>query len=237
MPASETSPPYSRRIVRDDIAYILPMGVFMALTWAGGHWAAFFPASYVLKTILVAGLLIYLWPNYTRIRWNHWWLGVLVGSVSVVQWVGMEKLILHFWPGYPRMSLDIYDPTQHFSSPQTMWAFIAIRWAGATLLVPVMEELFWRDFAWRTIIAPNDFKLAGVGEWDTKAFWFISLIFCTVHIQWMTAIVWAMMIGWLLVYTKSLGACIIAHGVTNFLLGAFVLYSHFVLHHQEWYFW
>jgi hypothetical protein len=34
-----------------------------------------------------------------------------------------------------------------------------------------------------------------------------------------------------------LGACIIMHGVTNFLLGAYVLYSHFRLGRDEWYFW
>jgi hypothetical protein len=34
-----------------------------------------------------------------------------------------------------------------------------------------------------------------------------------------------------LLKTRSLGPCIIAHGVTNFLLGAYVLWRH------DWYFW
>jgi membrane protease YdiL (CAAX protease family) len=50
-------------------------------------------------------------------------------------------------------------------------------------------------------------------------------------VQIVTALVWGLMIGWLLVRTKSLGACIVMHGVTNFLLGAYVLYTH------DWYFW
>ena len=107
-----------------------------------------------------------------------------------------------------------------------------MRMATAALLVPVMEELFWRDFLWRTIIAPNDFKLAQVGEWDWKAFVGVSLFFATVHGNWwLTSIIWAMMIGWLLVRTRSLGACIIAHGVTNFLLAIYVLYT------RDWAFW
>jgi hypothetical protein len=108
---------------------------------------------------------------------------------------------------------------------------VAIRLAGAVLVVPFMEELFWRDFLWRSILAPNDFKLARIGEWDWKAFLIVTLLFASVHIQWMTAIVWGVMIAMLLVRTRSLGACIIAHGVTNLLLGLYVLYT------GDWYFW
>jgi uncharacterized protein len=207
------------------------MGAFLLLTWVGGHWPSLYPLSYVAKTIVAAGLVFLFWNHYTKIRWNFWWLGIIVGILGVVQWVGMEQLILHYWPNYPRPSVEVYDPTDHFGSGEAMWAFILIRWAGAALVVPFMEELFWRDYLWRTIAAPNDFKLANVGEWDWRAVVFVSLLFATVHVQWMTAIGWGLMIAGLLIYTRSLGACIIAHGVTNFLLGGYVLLS------KNWYFW
>jgi CAAX prenyl protease-like protein len=95
-----------------------------------------------------------------------------------------------------------------------------------------MEELFWRDFLWRTIISPNDFKLATVGERDATAIVVVCLAFSFVHGNWwLTSIVWAAMVAWLLVYTKSLGACIVAHAVTNLLLAGYVLYS------RDWAFW
>jgi hypothetical protein len=126
----------------------------------------------------------------------------------------------------------VFDPTKTFQSPIALYGFYAVRIAGAALLVPVMEELFWRDFLWRTIIAPNDFKLAKVGERDWKAFVIVSVAFAFVHGNWwLTSIVWAMMVGALLVYTKSLGACIIAHGVTNLLLAGYVLWT------KDWAFW
>ncbi|HEV8292307.1 MAG TPA: hypothetical protein VGP94_10300, partial [Tepidisphaeraceae bacterium] len=142
------------------------MAAFLLLTWMGGHWPSAYPASYVAKTVVAAGLLFYFWNHYTKIRWSYWWLGILVGIIGVVQWVGMEKLILHFWPNYPRPSVEVWNPYEHFGSAAAMWGFIIVRWMGASLLVPVMEELFWRDYLWRTIVAPNDFKLAAVGEWD-----------------------------------------------------------------------
>ena len=141
----------------------------------------------------------------------------------------MEKLLLHV--GYPHLHAEVFDPVKAIPHPGQRAVFILFRWVGPTLVVPFMEELFWRDYLWRTIIAPNDFRLAAIGEWDVKACLFVTAFFASVHLQWITAIVWGVMIAWLLVRTKSLGACIVMHGVTNFLLGAYVLWTH------DWYFW
>jgi CAAX prenyl protease-like protein len=154
-----------------------------------------------------------------------------MGVLGIVQWVGMEKLLLYIAPHYPRPEVEPYNPFLAIASPAWRWSFIAVRLASATLLVPVMEELFWRDFAWRTLIAPVDFKLADVGEVDWKAILIVSLIFASVHVQWITALVWGIIIAGLLVLTRSLGACIIMHAVTNLLLGLYVLKT------GDWYFW
>ena len=237
-------------LVRDDMAYILPMLTFLALTWAGTTWKDLYVASYVAKAAVVAVMLYLFWPQYSRIRWNGWWLGVIVGVVGIFQWVGMQLWLQRAWPGvvegmtwipetarqwlanHFKPGEDVFDPTKVFASPAALYAWYAVRIAGAVLVVPVMEELFWRDFLWRTIISPNDFKLADVGEWDPTAFAVVCVAFSFVHGNWwLTSIVWAAMVGGLLVYTKSLGACIVAHAVTNLLLAAYVLYS------RDWAFW
>ena len=225
-----------------EAAYILPMATFVGLTVVGGKWPELYPATYVAKTLVVALLLWWLWPRYTRIRWTHLPLGVLVGVVGLVQWVGMEKLLMSQpWLSWTRMTDDIaasaFRPYEHFESTAAMWGFIALRWAGSFLVVPVMEELFWRDYLWRTLASPNDFRLQGVGEYDRTAFWVVPLAFATVHVQWLTAIVWALLIAWLLWRTRSLGACIVAHAVTNLLLGAYVLIAWYGFGKDEWFFW
>jgi CAAX prenyl protease-like protein len=221
----------------DEVAYIAPMAIFLALTFLGGSLKGFYTWSYVFKTLLAAAALIYFRRHYTRIRWSHWQLGVIVGVIGIVQWIGMEKLLLHFWPTYPRPSVEAFYPHQHFANhPWQLWAFTAVRIAGAVLVVPFMEELFWRDYLWRTILAPNDFKLAAVGEFSWAPLLVVSIFFATVHVQWATAFVWGLMIGALLIHTRSLGACIIAHAVTNLLLAAYVLGSH-SMGRDEWYFW
>ena len=222
---------------RDDLAYIAPMAAVLIIIWLGANATVkqFIPHAYslgyVARTVIVAALLVVLWRNYTKIRWNHWWLGVLVGVVGIFQWVGMQLwLQKHF--AFFAPSADVFDPTKEFSSPAMMYAFITVRIIGAALVVPVMEELFWRDFLWRQILAPNDFKLATVGEWGWAPFLGVSVAFAVVHGNWwLTSIVWGLMIAGLLVYTKSLGACIIAHGVTNLLLAVYVL------RYNDWAFW
>jgi hypothetical protein len=172
-----------------------------------------------------------LWKRYTPIRWNYWWLGLLLGIVGIFQWVAMQLWLQRHFAIF-RPSGDAFNPLAQFHDPATQYTFIAIRLIGAVLVVPVMEELFWRDFLWRQILAPNDFKLAAVGEWGWAPFLIVAAAFSTVHGNWMpTALVWGIMIGALLVYTKSLGACIIMHATTNLLLGLYVLHTH------EWSFW
>jgi len=226
--------PQTRLPVRDDVAYILPMVAFLALTQIGVTWPGLYVASYVAKTIVVAVMLVMLRGAYTRISWKFWWLGAIVGVIGVVQWVGMQLWLQEHVKFFaPDPSVAPFDPSHAFSSPAASSAFIVVRWIlGASMVVPLMEELFWRDYLWRQIIAPSNFKLATIGEWSAAAFFLVAGMFAFVHGNWwLTSIVWAMLIGGLLVYTRSIGACIVAHAVTNFLLGAYVLWA------RDWGFW
>ena len=82
-----------RGLVRDDLAYIIPMIVFLALVGGGGHWANLYPQFYVARALIVPILLALFWRSYTKIRWDGWWLGAILGVISIVQWVGMQLLL------------------------------------------------------------------------------------------------------------------------------------------------
>lgn len=227
------APPHKNRLRdRDDFAYILPMGLFMGFTWAGGTWPALYPISYVAKVVLVAVALALMWRHYTRISWRYWQLGVIVGVIGIFQWIGMQLWLQNHVEFFAPPD-DPFNPMQTFGESSAMlYGFLAFRIIGAVLVVPVMEELFWRDFLWRQILAPNDFKLAEVGERSWSSLLIVSGVFAFVHGNWwLTSIVWALMIGGLLIYTKSIGACIIAHAVTNLLLAIYVLW------YRDWAFW
>lgn len=215
--------------VRDDVAYMLPMGVFLLFTFIGGRWPATYPITYVAKAVIVTVLLVLLWRYFTSIRWHYWWLGLVLGVLTIYQWVGMQLFLERNFELFAPPSPDkLFIPFAEISPPWLAWTFVVIRVVSAALLVPVMEELFWRDFLWRQIVAPNDFKLAKVGEWDWKALVAVSLVFGTVHGGWwLTSIIWGFMIGGLLALTRSLGACIVMHATTNLLLHVYILREHF----------
>lgn len=215
-----------------DTAYIAPMATFLLLTAAGGQWPTLYVASYVIKTVIVGAMLIYFWQYFTRIRWDYWWLGIIVGVIGIFQWVPMQLWLQNNFAFFKSDPSAAFNPTTAFDSPMAMWSFIAVRIIGAVIVVPIMEELFWRDYLWRSILAPANFKLAKVGEWAWAPFLIVSIVFATVHGNWwLTAIGWALMIGILLAVTRSIGACIIAHAVTNLLLAIWVLRTH------SWDFW
>ena len=237
----------------------LPIAVFLVILFLGpylegalGEFGAYV-AAYVARTIVVGGLLVWLWRRIMHdVAWTHLGLGVIVGVVGLVQWVGMDKLLLlgqdaagegplkwFFWlAGTMDPAEDGYDLFDRITNPLLLIAFVAVRLLGPVLVVPVMEEVFWRNWLWRQWISPNDYRLARVGEPDTAAILVTSLAFATVHPQRLVAFVWALLIVWLLVRTRSLGAVIVAHAVTNLLLGVYVLLAEPVFGlENEWYFW
>jgi len=126
-----------KSIIRDDLAYMLPMGVFLLLIAAGGFLGTDTPAgntaypwAYAARAIIVAALLIVLWPAYTKIRWNHWWLGLIVGVIGIFQWVGMQLFLQQFEFFKPKGIA--FNPDEFFSAPAAWWAFVVIRIFGAS---------------------------------------------------------------------------------------------------------
>ena len=164
------------------------MAAFLGFTYIGATWSNLFAISYVIKTLVTAALLIAFRKQYTRISWHYWWLGAVLGIISIVQWIALDKGVLAIWPHYPHMTSDPLNPFAIIHNRAWLYTFLAVRWFGPTLVVPFMEEFFWRDFLWRSIIAPNDFHLADIGEWDWKAVAIVTLLFASVHPQWITAV-------------------------------------------------
>src|SRR5438046_2728329 len=98
--------------LRDDIAYVLPMAIFLIFTQIGSWGPSLYITSYVVKTFLTAAALVICWRYYTRISWHYWWLGIIFGILGIVQWVGMEHLLHHFWPNFWEPKADPYNPFQ-----------------------------------------------------------------------------------------------------------------------------
>jgi uncharacterized protein len=110
------------------------------------------------------------------------------------------------------------------------WLLVAVRWIGATLVVPVMEELFWRSFLMRWIQRP-DFVGVDPARVGLRAVIVSTFLFVLVHPLWLAAALAGLAYAWLYIRTGNLWTSVIAHAVTNGALGIWVVYT------RQWQFW
>lgn len=97
-----------------------------------------------------------------------------------------------------------------------------VRIAGASLMVPLFEELFSRSALTRFCVAEK-YKEVPVGYYTKKSFLIAIGFFILSHPWWFVALIWGGLIFFLYYYKKSLPLCIFAHGVSNLLLGLYVI--------------
>jgi len=107
---------------------------------------------------------------------------------------------------------------------------IALRVAGAVLVVPIVEELFWRGWLQRWLINEN-FTSVRIGQFTPFSFAVVTVMFALVHPQVFVALFAGLLFGWWVVKTKSLWDVVLSHAVANLLLAVYVLWT------GRWYFW
>lgn len=211
----------------------LPFGLYIALLVLEGllpDWLPGFDVRwlYPVKAGLVALALVLLWRHYTELRtWGlssvHLLLSVGVGVAVLVFWVNLDaSWMLLDEPG------EGYDPTDE--AGRIDWLLVAFRIAGAMLVVPVMEELFWRSFILRWV-QQHDFMNLNPARIGLKTLLITSALFAVEHLQWLAGLIAGLAYGWLYIRTRTLWAPIIAHAVTNGALGAYVVAT------GRWSFW
>jgi hypothetical protein len=133
---------------------------------------------------------------------------------------------------YPSLPLagrrTAYDPTV-LPGPARA-TFLFVRLYGLVVLVPLVEELFWRSFLVRWIIRP-DFWAVPIGRVTLRSAIFVSVLFAVVHPEWLPALITGFLWIWLLHRTRSVFACVVSHATANLALGIYVLIS------RAWIFW
>ncbi len=99
------------------------------------------------------------------------------------------------------------------------------------LLIPIVEELFWRAWLMRWLINPH-FQKVPLGTYTATAFWFTAILFASEHgAYWDVGLAAGIIYNWWMVRTRSLADCILAHAVTNGALAGYVLLA------GKWEYW
>jgi CAAX prenyl protease-like protein len=212
------------------IGYVAPMAAFLGITYLEGVAPKQYVWIYIAKAVLVTALLIAgrsAWKRDVRGSLPMLLVGTVVGLACFAGWVLIDPLTPHFKFLGTRTE---YNPFVKIPDPSVRALFLAVRFYGLALVVPVMEELFWRSFLLRWI-TDQEFEKLPVGAFSWGAFAIVAAGFGIAHPEWLVAILFACAMALLLRQTRSLFACIVAHGVTNLALGVFVMVT------QNWKYW
>ncbi|MES2708261.1 MAG: CAAX prenyl protease-related protein [Verrucomicrobiota bacterium] len=225
------SPPGTPWWMAHSEQWIYPIQTVTCLVLIALWWKAYPIHRISLKTTLLAvtvgavGIALWILPSILRDVWN------------VPAWNQPEILGLKWnweWLGLASRGGEGFNPTLWQDQPGVYWGTVIMRFVRMTIAVPILEELFWRSFLWRTIADPyRDFHLSPIGQWSGRALAATVPLFALAHqpADYLGAIIWALLISWVLVRTKSLTACIVVHATSNLLLGLYVMKT------QQWGFW
>ncbi len=186
---------------------------------------------YLARFLIVATLIATLsWP-YLSFRPSYPLASIVVGVAVFVIWVAPDVLFgyRHFW--LFENSLTGAAATTLPPGLKSNIGFIVLRTISSAMLVPILEELFWRGWMMRWLI-DNNFLSVPLGKYGPSAFWIVAILFASEHgPYWEVGLAAGIAYNWWIIRTRNLADCILAHGVTNAVLAAYVLVT------GQWQYW
>jgi hypothetical protein len=217
-----------------------PFVVFVVLTFlhgqfgeAGRYWL------YLSKTFVGAWMLWAVRSVVAEMRWNVSWEAILVGVGIFILWVGLDRLVPNQQQLWVNLGLSTppanpvlpWNPFRQFGDASALgWCFVVARVLGTSLVVPPLEEVFYRSFLYRWIARP-DFQSVPLGQFAWKPFLLTALIFGFAHNEWLAGLLCAAAYQGLVCWKQRLGDAMTAHAITNLLLGLWIVWR------GEWHFW
>lgn len=178
----------------------------------------------IFRVTVMAAVLWFIARPVIDLRVRHLVTTLAIGMAVFVVWVAPDLLVKgyrHFWlfenavVGKAATSLS--------TTAITSWPVLALRLIRAVIIVPIVEELFWRAWLMRWLI-DNDFEKVPLGKYSAQAFWTVAVLFASEHgSYWDVGLLAGIIYNWWMVRTRTLGDLILAHAVTNGILGAYVI--------------
>lgn len=208
------------------LAWIGPFVVFMVWLSIDKYLPIANPAKELVRdAVLLAAILGFSRHILPRSA-PKWPASIALGLAVCALWVAPDLLI----PGWRSHWLFQNSVTGHLKTsipPAELTSLmLVLRTTRAALLVPILEELFWRGWLVRWL-QDGDFERVPLGQFTPLAFWATSLLFAAEHgPYWEVGLLCGIIYNWWMRRTKSLGDLMLVHGVTNLALSLFVMATH-----------
>lgn len=184
-----------------------------------GAYGDFAGGLYPIKALCVALVLAAVIPHCpelhpSRADTNGLPLAVAVGVAVFMAWLALDT---------PWARTGVPTPFAHDAWGETGRPYLlTIRFVGATVLVPLAEELFWRSFLLRHLQG-GDFRTVSLARLHPASFLAVTVLFGLEHNLFVAGMVAGAAYNYIALRTNSIACCVVAHAVTNGLLGLWVL--------------
>ncbi len=232
------------------MVYVLPLAVFMLVgtfepkreppaelsSWTLPYSA--YPWVYTLKILLTAAAIAWAWPGYRQFDRRLTPLAPAVGVIGAVVWIGLWKL------GFERQWVAAVGPDSWLGSllgsgtrsafnplvelagrPGLAYGFLVVRFVGLVVVIAVAEEFFLRGFLMRFVMQ-QDWWNVPFGQANATALLVGTVVPMLMHpAELLAAAVWFSLVTWLMLRTRSIWDCVVAHATTNLLLGLYVIWA------------
>jgi len=221
-------------------AFIAPFFIFMLLLGMGQIIQSFFEGGrsvllvspqywiFPLQTLICGALLVRYWPHYKFTRPAKPAFTLFIAVLVLVIWVSPQA----FFGEAPRM--DGFNPNPTFFNNNRLLyaATLILRFVRLVVVVPLLEEVFWRGFLLRDLIS-QDFTKIQVGTFSAVSFLVVTAFFGLAHFgpDFWPAILTGALYNLVAYRTRSLSSCVLAHAVTNLILGLYIMQT------KQWGFW
>jgi uncharacterized protein len=214
------------------LPYVLPFASFLFFLAIQDYFSLPPSIDYPVRVAVLSLILFVFSRHVIDLRSSHLLGSVILGVAVFVIWVGPDILSPRYrqhWLFQNSILGRIGSPVseQILMSPVVLWTRI-IR---AVVLVPIIEELFWRAWLMRWLISPR-FERIKLGAYAPMAFWVTAVLFASEHgPYWDVGLITGVIYNWWMVRTRSLGDCILVHAVTNACLCGYVVAT------RHWEYW
>jgi len=183
---------------------------------------------YSIKILAVILLLFYFWKNYREL--------LILPALKDFQWASVSGLLVFIiwimpYPAWMAIGLDAkaINPVLNLGHSEA-FLWLLMRILGAVLVVPLIEELFWRSFIMRWIDSKNFLSIAPENI-SSFAYVGTACLFALEHHLWFAGLFAGLVYGELYKTYKNLWIPIFAHAITNSLLGSWVILT------GSWQYW
>jgi len=220
---------------RQLLAHVLPMVLFLALLALCQFLTArgqAFPlrhaefSIYPAQTILCGAVLLWFRHCYEFHRLKNVVFALLIALAVFGVWVA-PQYFLNFAPRAVG-----FNPTLLENNSAAYWSTILFRFLRLVVVVPLVEEIFWRGFLLRFVIDER-FERVPFCKFNWLSFAVVTVAFAFSHSRpdWPAAFITGALYNVVAYRTQSLASCVLAHAVTNLFLGLWIMQS------RQWGFW